>query len=369
MVTGCARAIRLLRRPIAADQRSTADPAAAELTAVAAECAHTVLDACLAASRRFRSVPRHRRRRNQFRGSHAGRDVGLRGVDRGRGRLVTGRYETVGRSLLDTAAASVGDDGLLRPACSTPGFDRPGISAEAQSWFLLARRRRQPADARSVSRRIRDRPPARGGAVDSRTMSVVASWMWWLSGSSPVLCCSRLLQRDPAHGVHRLAHGGQRRGAGHRGRGVVVANHGQVLGHLEGPAGGRPPARRTRSRRTRRRSRVGGSLWSSRSMPSRRRRRILELAVPDQPVVGRQRRPPRARCGTRAPAPGPPATDWPAGHPDPLVSRDAIRWLVAWVPPMKFVEPTLTSEASSAFGGSMATRSDPASRNAWRVRG
>ena len=37
---------------------------------------------------------------------------------------------------------------------------------------------------------------------------------------------------------------------------------------------------------------------------------------------------------------------------------------MAWVPPMKFVDPTLTSESSSAFGGSIATRSTPALRKA-----
>ena len=47
-------------------------------------------------------------------------------------------YDEVGRSLLRTAAEHVGPDGLLRPACGSPLFDRPGISAEAQAWFLLA---------------------------------------------------------------------------------------------------------------------------------------------------------------------------------------------------------------------------------------
>ena len=47
-------------------------------------------------------------------------------------------YDEIGRSLLQTAAEHVGPDGLLRPACGSPLFDRPGISAEAQAWFLLA---------------------------------------------------------------------------------------------------------------------------------------------------------------------------------------------------------------------------------------
>jgi unsaturated rhamnogalacturonyl hydrolase len=47
-------------------------------------------------------------------------------------------YDAVGRSLLETVVRHIGPDGLLRPACGSPNFDRPGISVEAQAWFLLA---------------------------------------------------------------------------------------------------------------------------------------------------------------------------------------------------------------------------------------
>lgn len=49
-----------------------------------------------------------------------------------------GSYAAAGRSLVDTARAHVDGDGLLTPACGAPRFDRPGISAEAQAFFLLA---------------------------------------------------------------------------------------------------------------------------------------------------------------------------------------------------------------------------------------
>jgi unsaturated rhamnogalacturonyl hydrolase len=49
-----------------------------------------------------------------------------------------GRYAAAGRELLEAAATHVDPDGFLYPACGSPGFDRPGISAEAQAFFLLA---------------------------------------------------------------------------------------------------------------------------------------------------------------------------------------------------------------------------------------
>lgn len=49
-----------------------------------------------------------------------------------------GSYAAAGRSLVDTARAHVDGDGLVVPACGAPRFDRPGTSAEAQAFFLLA---------------------------------------------------------------------------------------------------------------------------------------------------------------------------------------------------------------------------------------
>ena len=49
-----------------------------------------------------------------------------------------GSYAAAGHSLVATARAHVDADGLLTPACGTPRFDRPGVSAESQAFFLLA---------------------------------------------------------------------------------------------------------------------------------------------------------------------------------------------------------------------------------------
>jgi unsaturated rhamnogalacturonyl hydrolase len=47
-------------------------------------------------------------------------------------------YAEVGRDLLAAAARKVDESGLVRDACGSPTFDRPGTSAEAQAFHLLA---------------------------------------------------------------------------------------------------------------------------------------------------------------------------------------------------------------------------------------
>ncbi|MEJ3404677.1 glycoside hydrolase family 88 protein [Rathayibacter sp. YIM 133350] len=47
-------------------------------------------------------------------------------------------YRDTGVSLLETARSLVDDLGFVRPVCGAPHFDRPGTSAEAQAFFLLA---------------------------------------------------------------------------------------------------------------------------------------------------------------------------------------------------------------------------------------
>jgi unsaturated rhamnogalacturonyl hydrolase len=47
-------------------------------------------------------------------------------------------YAEVGRDLLAAAARKVDESGLVREACGSPTFDRPGTSAEAQAFHLLA---------------------------------------------------------------------------------------------------------------------------------------------------------------------------------------------------------------------------------------
>jgi unsaturated rhamnogalacturonyl hydrolase len=49
-----------------------------------------------------------------------------------------GSYAAVGRDLLAAATREVDEYGLVRGACGSPTFDRPGTSAEAQAFHLLA---------------------------------------------------------------------------------------------------------------------------------------------------------------------------------------------------------------------------------------
>lgn len=47
-------------------------------------------------------------------------------------------WASVGRDLRAAAARGVSEDGLVRPVAGSPSFDRPGRSAEAQAFYLLA---------------------------------------------------------------------------------------------------------------------------------------------------------------------------------------------------------------------------------------
>jgi unsaturated rhamnogalacturonyl hydrolase len=47
-------------------------------------------------------------------------------------------YREIGADLLAAATAEVDEYGLVRNACGSPAFDRPGTSAEAQAFHLLA---------------------------------------------------------------------------------------------------------------------------------------------------------------------------------------------------------------------------------------
>jgi unsaturated rhamnogalacturonyl hydrolase len=47
-------------------------------------------------------------------------------------------YAELGRDLLAAASGEIDQFGLVRNACGSPRFDRPGTSAEAQAFHLLA---------------------------------------------------------------------------------------------------------------------------------------------------------------------------------------------------------------------------------------
>lgn len=138
VAAGCARAIHLLRPSGAWALPRPATPVDDEFVRAATDCGRRVIDGCL----------RHRSKAGLFHDiiddATTFQEVTLAAMlayaaltGAADGWLPT-EYEHVGRSLLETAAEHVGPDGLLRPACGTPAFDRPGISAEAQAWFLLA---------------------------------------------------------------------------------------------------------------------------------------------------------------------------------------------------------------------------------------
>jgi unsaturated rhamnogalacturonyl hydrolase len=48
-------------------------------------------------------------------------------------------YAETGRDLLAAATRQVDESGVVRGACGSPGFDRPGTSTEAQAFHLLCR--------------------------------------------------------------------------------------------------------------------------------------------------------------------------------------------------------------------------------------
>jgi unsaturated rhamnogalacturonyl hydrolase len=138
VVAGCARALHLLR-PAGESARSGAATAVEEeFAAVAADCGRRVLDACLrhrSATGLFHDIVDDPRTFEEVTLAAMLAYAALTGAADG---WLPPRYHDIGSSLLETVAGHVGPDGLLRPACGTPLFDRPGISAEAQACFLLA---------------------------------------------------------------------------------------------------------------------------------------------------------------------------------------------------------------------------------------
>jgi unsaturated rhamnogalacturonyl hydrolase len=61
-------------------------------------------------------------------------------------------YAGVGRDLLAAASRRVDDTGVVRGACGSPWFDRPGTSAEAQAFHLLATAALSPAPSGAAGR-------------------------------------------------------------------------------------------------------------------------------------------------------------------------------------------------------------------------
>lgn len=127
VVAGLARAVHLL-----------ADPTH-ELHTVATAHARTVVDACLAhreADGTFHDVLDDRSTFTELNVAQMLAYALFTGV--ADGWLPPDPYTATARSLLATAVAHVGPEGFVEPVCGAPHFDRPGRSAEAQAFHLLA---------------------------------------------------------------------------------------------------------------------------------------------------------------------------------------------------------------------------------------
>ncbi len=137
VAAGLARSLHLLR---SAARLSTADATFAEETAAHAR---TVLDSCLAHRREdglFHDVVDDPSTFVETNLAQMLAYTALSGVADG---WLDDPYTELGLSLLEAARGTIDSRGFVTGACGAPRFDRPGTSAEAQSFFLLASRAAQ----------------------------------------------------------------------------------------------------------------------------------------------------------------------------------------------------------------------------------
>jgi unsaturated rhamnogalacturonyl hydrolase len=140
-----ARSLHLLRSQV---PPSTAGTAFAE---EAAAHARTVLDGCLAHRRDdglFHDVVDDPTTFVETNLAQMLAYTALTGVADG---WLDDSYVEIGRSLLEAARRTIDARGFVTGACGAPRFDRPGTSAEAQSFFLLASRAAQRLDGEEGS--------------------------------------------------------------------------------------------------------------------------------------------------------------------------------------------------------------------------
>ncbi len=100
--------------------------------------AREVLDACLAFRRAdglFHDVLDDP---GSFRETNAAQMFAYAALTGARDGWLPPSYADTGRALLTAASGEVDEFGLVRNACGAPRFDRPGTSAEAQAFHLLA---------------------------------------------------------------------------------------------------------------------------------------------------------------------------------------------------------------------------------------
>jgi len=123
VVAGIARAVRLAPSLLSTDLPSHA---------------REVLDACLALRRDdglFHDVLDDH---TSFRETNAAQMFAYAALTGATDGWLPDTYAAVGRDLLAAATREVDEHGLVRNACGAPTFDRPGTSAEAQAFHLLA---------------------------------------------------------------------------------------------------------------------------------------------------------------------------------------------------------------------------------------
>jgi unsaturated rhamnogalacturonyl hydrolase len=129
VVAGIARALQLLRYE---------QPGATEFAEAAAEHARQVLDGCLACRRPDGLFGDVLDDPASFAEANLGQLLGyamFTGLADG---WLPRRYAEPATALVTVARRQLDELGLVRPVAGSPTFDRPGFSAEAQAFFLLA---------------------------------------------------------------------------------------------------------------------------------------------------------------------------------------------------------------------------------------
>ena len=130
VVAGLARALRLLGQTPDGTARTFADDAAAH--------ARAVLDACLERRRTDGTFGDVLDDPASFEETNLAQMLAFAALTGAADGWLPTSYAAVGQSLLDHARTRVDATGFVTPVCGAPRFDRPGTSAEAQAFFLLA---------------------------------------------------------------------------------------------------------------------------------------------------------------------------------------------------------------------------------------
>jgi unsaturated rhamnogalacturonyl hydrolase len=129
VVAGIARTLRLLAGSEDADSPFARDAAAH---------AQTVMDACLAYRRPDGSFSDVVDDPNTFEENNLAQMLAFACFSGAADGWLPAHYAETGADLLRHARGKVDELGFVTPVCGAPNFDRPGTSAEAQSFFLLA---------------------------------------------------------------------------------------------------------------------------------------------------------------------------------------------------------------------------------------